>query len=164
MPAFTRILAGLALGTALTGGSFALAAAAGATTVPLADGNEHINDNRWNNENNNWWNNQNFWNQGLWKDSVNDHSGFGIVAKGVALGFQDKTNRDNAWFNNSWWANNQFFNNRDNNDRNFNHVNRAPVNERPTTLVVPEVVRDTVVKERPVREKERHEKNDDWGY
>jgi hypothetical protein len=67
--------------------------------------------NNWNNHN--MWNQQGFWNQGLFADRLNDTSGFGLVAKDVALGFQDKTNRDNNWFNNNWWQHNNLFNNRD---------------------------------------------------
>ncbi|MBO4275734.1 hypothetical protein [Microbispora triticiradicis] len=78
------------------------------------------------NNDNCWWNNQQFWNQGAFADRRDDFSGFGLVAKDVAIGFQDKTNKDNTWFNNAWWNNNNWWNcNDDNwwNNNNNDHVN-----------------------------------------
>ncbi|KAA9375043.1 hypothetical protein F5972_29215 [Microbispora cellulosiformans] len=86
--------------------------------VPVENNNlnnnrNNLQQNQNNNDNNSLWGQQGFWNQGLFADRRNDTSGFGIVCKGVAIGFQDKTNRDNTFFNNNWWQNNNWWNNRD---------------------------------------------------
>ncbi|MEU7941658.1 hypothetical protein [Microbispora bryophytorum] len=86
------------------------------------DRNQNLNQNN----DNNWWNNQSFWNQGAFADRRDDFSGFGLVAKDVAIGFQDKTNKDNTWFNNNWWNNNNWNNNND--DNWWNHNNNDRVN------------------------------------
>ncbi|KAA9375042.1 hypothetical protein F5972_29210 [Microbispora cellulosiformans] len=98
-----------------------------ATANPFVDGNNrnnnannnnHFNNNQFNNGNNWWWDQRGWWGQNLYKDGKDDHSAFGVVAKDVALGFQDKTNRDNNWFHNNWWQNNGWYNNNDRFDRN----------------------------------------------
>ncbi|GGO27729.1 hypothetical protein GCM10010116_55580 [Microbispora rosea subsp. aerata] len=92
------------------------------------DDNQLLNHNQNLNQNNdqNWWANQSFWNQGAWSDQQDDFSGFGLVAKDVAIGFQDKTNKDNSWFNNNWFGNNNWWYNNDDNwwhRNNRDHVN-----------------------------------------
>jgi len=140
MPAVKNIIAGLAFGTLVAGGALALGATAASaadleengllptngTVLPIViqpedDDHHHVRDHRnfFDRDHNNWWHNKNWWNQNAWKDSYNDTSGFGIVAKDVAIGFQDKTNRDDHWFNNFWFNDNNWWNHNNNwwNDR-----------------------------------------------
>ena len=132
MPALKNIIAGLAFGTLVTGGALALGATAASaadaeenglngTVLPIAidpqdDDHHHVQDHRnfFDRDQNNWWQNNNWWNQNAWKDNYNDTSGFGIVAKDVAIGFQDKTNRDDQWFNNFWFNDNNWWNHHNN--------------------------------------------------
>jgi hypothetical protein len=142
MPKLNTILAGLALSTAVAGGALAFGATAASADTNDNCGNGGWNNcqpcnnfcqpnnnecnnnnncnqncnNNWCNDNcNNCWQDNNcWWNQSNWRDCKDDNSAFGIVAKDVAIGFQDKESRDNNWNNNCWWQNNCWNNNQDN--------------------------------------------------
>ncbi|GGO27742.1 hypothetical protein GCM10010116_55610 [Microbispora rosea subsp. aerata] len=77
---------------------------------------------------NNWWDTNNWWGQNLYNDDRSAHDAFGLVAKDVAFGFQEKDNRDFNWINQNWWADQNWwdFNNNDwwhRNDRQNTHDN-----------------------------------------
>ncbi|MBO4275735.1 hypothetical protein [Microbispora triticiradicis] len=150
MPKFTKVLAGLALGTAIAGGAIAMSATAASagcgdglmglggmpcnnnTFVPFNcnnnnncdnNNNDNCNNNNWcnNNQNNNFWNNQSFWNQSAFCDNLDSDSNFAIVGPCATIAFSDKTNRESNWFNNGWFQNNSWWNN--NNCNNWNNNN-----------------------------------------
>ncbi|WP_204012002.1 hypothetical protein [Sphaerimonospora thailandensis] len=119
---FAKVIAGLALGTALAGGIVALGAtAAGASTGP--DNNRLINNNNDYMHNNHWFSPQNnWWNQLGRADNRNGREALGMAVKDVVLGFQQKDNRDDKQFLNNWWNNRAMFggNNAFGNNRNIN--------------------------------------------
>ncbi|WP_432926050.1 hypothetical protein ACQPZZ_34610 [Microbispora sp. CA-135349] len=91
------------------------------------DQNHNLNDRN----QNNWWDTNNWWGQNLYKDDRSGHDAFGLVAKDVAFGFQEKDDRDFNWLNNNWWAdqnwwdhnNNDWWNRNDRERNNNNHNN-----------------------------------------
>ncbi|MBX6383384.1 MAG: hypothetical protein IRZ07_10505 [Microbispora sp.] len=75
---------------------------------------------------NNWWDTNNWWGQNLYKDDRAGHDAFGLVAKDVAFGFQEKDDRDFNWLNSNWWADQDWWNHHNNdwwnrNDREHNN-------------------------------------------
>ncbi|ADG86871.1 hypothetical protein TBS_19460 [Thermobispora bispora] len=111
MPAFKKILAGLALGTALTGGALTLGATAASATAPTGNFGPCFDNNVFFNDCNNFWNNSNFWTSNCWNDSYDDSSAF-VVSNGTAtISFFDETHRDSYWSNSGWFNNNGWFNN-----------------------------------------------------
>ncbi|MCT9932566.1 hypothetical protein N5079_20405 [Planotetraspora sp. A-T 1434] len=125
MATFKKVFAGLALGTALAGGALALGAtAASASTVPVSWHNNNDNNNCWNDNNNCCWQDNNCFNNcNNWHSSKDDCDSFAIATPCVAIGFQDKTCRDDCWSNNNCWQNNNCFNNNDNCSFNNNDNN-----------------------------------------
>ena len=86
------------------------------------DRDHNINDRN----QNNWWDSNNWWGQNLYKDDRSGHDAFGLVAKDVAFGFQEKDDRDFNWLNNNWWADQNWWDNNNNdwwnrNDREHNN-------------------------------------------
>nr|WP_189182754.1 hypothetical protein [Microbispora rosea] len=141
MPKFTKVLAGLALGTAIAGGAIAMTATAASAYcgngfnggpcfntgfAPVGLGNDNFanfNDNNWFNQNNNqnFWTNQNFFNNSAFSSDLDSDSHFAIVGPCATIAFSDSTNRDKNWFSNGWFQNNNWFNNNNNNWFNNNN-------------------------------------------
>ncbi|MBP2707625.1 hypothetical protein JOL79_27970 [Microbispora sp. RL4-1S] len=128
MPMFTKVIAGLALGAAVAGGALAAGVtAANASAIPASDwrdGHDRHDKNRpVEHDDSNWWNNNRdwqrdnngWWGQNFWKFDKTDHSAFGIAAKDVAVGFQDKTDKDDWYNNQNWWNRNDNQNLKDDN-------------------------------------------------
>lgn len=119
MPMLKKILAGVALSTALAGGALAVGVtAASADTTPKSHETEkthehdHQNDNKWwEDKQNCWWQDKNnFQNNCFWKNNKDDHTNFGLAVKDIAIGFQDKTNKDDFWNNQNWHQKNDCWN------------------------------------------------------
>lgn len=162
MTMFARVIAGLALGTALAGGIVALGAtAAVAGTGPATGAATGPNENtHLNNNNNNHFNataaffpQQNFWQQFGAADNRNGRENLGLAVKDVVLGFQERDNRDakqfiNGWYNNNlWMGGNAWFNG----NGNF-HQRQQPqarqVNQPVLVQPIRREVRQPVVRER----------------
>ncbi|MGI5154683.1 hypothetical protein [Microbispora sp. CA-102843] len=89
------------------------------------DRDHNINDRN----QNNWWDSNNWWGQNLYKDDKAEHDAFGLVAKDVAFGFQEKDDKAFNWLNNNWWADQNWWDHNNNdwwnrNDREHNNNNR----------------------------------------
>ncbi|MFI9574826.1 hypothetical protein ACIG5D_25620 [Microbispora rosea] len=88
------------------------------------DRNHNIDDRN----QNNMWDTNNWWGQNLYKDDKSGHDAFGLVAKDVAFGFQEKDDRAFNWLNNNWWADQNWWDHNNNdwwnrNDREHNDKN-----------------------------------------
>ncbi|MEU6428730.1 hypothetical protein ABZ860_22800 [Microbispora sp. NPDC046973] len=136
MPVLKGLVTGLALATAISGGALALCVTAASADERDNTSNDWSNDDRnnWQNKNHQWWDNQNWWNQDALSRNKDDASAFGIASKDTAIGSQDKTQRDDVWWNNGWFNNNSWFADQDdrsnkdhndqwNRDRDFAHEN-----------------------------------------
>ncbi|KAB8180243.1 hypothetical protein [Microbispora catharanthi] len=91
------------------------------------DRNHNINDRN----QNNMWDTNNWWGQNLYKDDKAEHDAFGLVAKDVAFGFQEKDDRAFNWLNNNWWADQNWWDNNNNDWWNRNdreHTNNTKNN------------------------------------
>ncbi|MBD3144923.1 hypothetical protein [Microbispora bryophytorum] len=88
------------------------------------DRDHNINDRN----QNNMWDTNNWWGQNLYKDDKAGHDAFGLVAKDVAFGFQEKDDRSFNWLNNNWWADQNWWDHNNNDWWNRNdreHVNNG---------------------------------------
>lgn len=165
MTMFARVIAGLALGTALAGGIVALGATAavagtgpatGAATGPAENAHLNNNNNLHFNANAGFFPNTNLWQQLAGAENRNARENLGMAVKDVVLGFQERDNKDakqfvNGWFNNNLWlGGNSWLNGNGNfNERirpQARQVNR-PVLVQPVRPVQ-RVVRQPVVRER----------------
>ncbi|MEU7692041.1 hypothetical protein OHB01_04315 [Microbispora hainanensis] len=87
------------------------------------DRNHNINDRN----QNNWWDTNNWWGQNFYKDDKSGHDAFGLVAKDVAFGFQEKDDRAFNWLNNNWYADQNWWDH--NNNDWWNRNDREHINE-----------------------------------
>ncbi|MEU8174103.1 hypothetical protein AB0C14_14585 [Microbispora hainanensis] len=93
------------------------------TTRDRNDRNHNINDRN----QNNMWDTNNWWGQNLYRDDKSGHDAFGLVAKDVAFGFQEKDDRAFNWLNNNWWADQNWWDH--NNNDWWNRNDREHINE-----------------------------------
>src|SRR5690606_7991494 len=113
MAMLKKAFAGLALGTVIAGGMFALGAGAavaaeGPGAVPAE--HAHVDQDLWNRGHAAFYPQGHLWGSLFYRDTGDAKDAFGLAAKDIAVGFQEKANKNSwlglsEWLNHHLWAN-----------------------------------------------------------